>query len=290
MINEEEKLNSTSSEESDESESVEKKEQKKKEAEEAKARAQAKAKEAKKKKEQERAAQKAAKDAKAAKKKALGGKKETPLASKKPSNSPGVSVSKTGSLGVTEKYVIPRRKLAFSTKASGKPRVSIKSNTKPSSSESSSLSESSADEFDVEMDDNDDTVTMSKAKFKALMKKKKKASDLTAVMNQMIKHNAEQTNRLIAGQMKASEAIASGIKSFGEAVQASNASDSSNEYSKYRPREVYSHITKIVAGEDNMKNSLHVARFMPSPSDVDELAKLMPLKVEPTRTNYQLDK
>ena len=284
MINEEEKLNSTSSEESDESESVEKKEQKKKEAEEAKA------KEAKKKKEQERAAQKAAKDAKAAKKKALGGKKETPLASKKPSNSPGVSVSKTGSLGVTEKYVIPRRKLAFSTKASGKPRVSIKSNTKPSSSESSSLSESSADEFDVEMDDNDDTVTMSKAKFKALMKKKKKASDLTAVMNQMIKHNAEQTNKLIAGQMKASEAIASGIKSFGEAVQASNASDSSNEYSKYRPREVYSHITKIVAGEDNMKNSLHVARFMPSPSDVDELAKLMPLKVEPTRTNYQLDK
>ena len=283
MINEEEKLNSTSSEESDESESVEKKEQKKKEAEEAKARAQAKAKEAKKKKEQERAAQKAAKDAKAAKKKALGKRK-------KPSNSPGVSVSKTGSLGVTEKYVIPRRKLAFSTKASGKPRVSIKSNTKPSSSESSSLSESSADEFDVEMDDNDDTVTMSKAKFKALMKKKKKASDLTAVMNQMIKHNAEQTNKLIAGQMKASEAIASGIKSFGEAVQASNASDSSNEYSKYRPREVYSHITKIVAGEDNMKNSLHVARFMPSPSDVDELAKLMPLKVEPTRTNYQLDK
>ena len=283
MINEEEKLNSTSSEESDESESVEKKEQKKKEAEEAKARAQAKAKEAKKKKEQERAAQKAAKDAKAAKKKALGKRK-------KPSNSPGVSVSKTGSLGVTEKYVIPRRKLAFSTKASGKPRVSIKSNTKPSSSESSSLSESSAGEFDVEMDDNDDTVTMSKAKFKALMKKKKKASDLTAVMNQMIKHNAEQTNKLIAGQMKASEAIASGIKSFGEAVQASNASDSSNEYSKYRPREVYSHITKIVAGEDNMKNSLHVARFMPSPSDVDELAKLMPLKVEPTRTNYQLDK
>ena len=283
MINEEEKLNSTSSEESDESESVEKKEQKKKEAEEAKARAQAKAKEAKKKKEQERAAQKAAKDAKAAKKKALGKRK-------KPSNSPGVSVSKTGSLGVTEKYVIPRRKLAFSTKASGKPRVSIKSNTKPSSSESSSLSESSADEFDVEMDDNDDTVTMSKAKFKALMKKKKKASDLTAVMNQMIKHNAEQTNKLIAGQMKASEAIASGIKSFGEAVQASNASDSSNEYSKYRPREVYSHITKIVAGEDNMKNSLHVARFMPSPSDVDELAKSMPLKVEPTRTNYQLDK
>ena len=283
MINEEEKLNSTSSEESDESESVEKKEQKKKEAEEAKARAQAKAKEAKKKKEQERAAQKAAKDAKAAKKKALGKRK-------KPSNSPGVSVSKTGSLGVTEKYVIPRRKLAFSTKASGKPRVSIKSNTKPSSSESSSLSESSADEFDVEMDDNDDTVTMSKAKFKALMKKKEKASDLTAVMNQMIKHNAEQTNKLIAGQMKASEAIASGIKSFGEAVQASNASDSSNEYSKYRPREVYSHITKIVAGEDNMKNSLHVARFMPSPSDVDELAKSMPLKVEPTRTNYQLDK
>ena len=283
MFNEEEKLNSTSSEESDESESVEKKEQKKKEAEEAKARAQAKAKEAKKKKEQERAAQKAAKDAKAAKKKALGKRK-------KPSNSPGVSVSKTGSLGVTEKYVIPRRKLAFSTKASGKPRVSIKSNTKPSSSESSSLSESSADEFDVEMDDNDDTVTMSKAKFKALMKKKKKASDLTAVMNQMIKHNAEQTNKLIAGQMKASEAIASGIKSFGEAVQASNASDSSNEYSKYRPREVYSHITKIVAGEDNMKNSLHVARFMPSPSDVDELAKSMPLKVEPTRTNYQLDK
>ena len=283
MINEEEKLNSTSSEESDESESVEKKEQKKKEAEEAKARAQAKAKEAKKKKEQERAAQKAAKDAKAAKKKALGKRK-------KPSKSPGVSVSKTGSLGVTEKYVIPRRKLAFSTKASGKPRVSIKSNTKPSSSESSSLSESSADEFDVEMDDNDDTVTMSKAKFKALMKKKKKASDLTAVMNQMIKHNAEQTNKLIAGQMKASEAIASGIKSFGEAVQASNASDSSNEYSKYRPREVYSHITKIVAGEDNMKNSLHVARFMPSPSDVDELAKSMPLKVEPTRTNYQLDK
>ena len=168
--------------------------------------------------------------------------------------------------------------------------MSIKSNTKPPSSESSSLSESSADEFDVEMDDNDDTVTMSKAKFKALMKKKKKASDLTAVMNQMIKHNAEQTNKLIAGQMKASEAIASGIKSFGEAVQASNASDSSNEYSKYRPREVYSHITKIVAGEDNMKNSLHVARFMPSPSDVDELAKLMPLKVEPTRTNYQLDK
>ena len=283
MINEEEKLNSTSSEESDESESDEKKEQKKKEAEEAKARAQAKAKEAKKKKEQERAAQKAAKDAKAAKKKALGKRK-------KPSYSPGVSVSKTGSLGVTEKYVIPRRKLAFSTKASGKPRVSIKSNTKPSSSESSSLSESSADEFDVEMDDNDDTVTMSKAKFKALMKKKEKASDLTAVMNQMIKHNAEQTNKLIAGQMKASEAIASGIKSFGEAVQASNASDSSNEYSKYRPREVYSHITKIVAGEDNMKNSLHVARFMPSPSDVDELAKLMPLKVEPTRTNYQLDK
>ena len=283
MINEEEKLNSTSSEESDESESVEKKEQKKKEAEEAKARAQAKAKEAKKKKEQERAAQKAAKDAKAAKKKALGKRK-------KPSKSPGVSVSKTGSLGVTEKYVIPRRKLAFSTKASGKPRVSIKSNTKPSSSESSSLSESSADEFDVEMDDNDDTVTMSKAKFKALMKKKKKASDLTAVMNQMIKHNAEQTNKLIAGQMKASEAIASGIKSFGEAVQASNASDSSNEYSKYRPREVYSHITKIVAGEDNMKNSLHVARFMPSPSDVDELAKSIPLKVEPTRTNYQLDK
>ena len=283
MFNEEEKLNSTSSEESDESESDEKKEQKKKEAEEAKARAQAKAKEAKKKKEQERAAQKAAKDAKAAKKKALGKRK-------KPSNSPGVSVSKTGSLGVTEKYVIPRRKLAFSTKASGKPRVSIKSNTKPSSSESSSLSESSADEFDVEMDDNDDTVTMSKAKFKALMKKKKKASDLTAVMNQMIKHNAEQTNKLIAGQMKASEAIASGIKSFGEAVQASNASDSSNEYSKYRPREVYSHITKIVAGEDNMKNSLHVARFMPSPSDVDELAKSMPLKVEPTRTNYQLDK
>ena len=283
MINEEEKLNSTSSEESDESESVEKKEQKKKEAEEAKARAQAKAKEAKKKKEQERAAQKAAKDAKAAKKKALGKRK-------KPSNSPGVSVSKTGSLGVTEKYVIPRRKLAFSTKASGKPRVSIKSNTKPSSSESSSLSESSADEFDVEMDDNDDTVTMSKAKFKALMKKKKKASDLTAVMSQMNKHNAEQTNKLIAGQMKASESIASGIKSFGEAVQASNASDSSNEYSKYRPREVYSHITKIVAGEDNMKNSLHVARFMPSPSDVDELAKSMPLKVEPTRTNYQLDK
>ena len=33
-------------------------------------------------------------------------------------------------------------------------------NIEPSSSESSSLSESSADEFDVEMDDNDDTVTI----------------------------------------------------------------------------------------------------------------------------------